>query len=186
MIMLNMPIRLAIAVTCRWANSEATTKEWSEQQYRNIKRGIKMTSKLFYKSILSKTIPIILALYFLLNGLYLKFVDEIMPLNVYIGLTISIVLLVEIIISFFRTLRVLHKYQVKDEKRAKLYLKYIPYFPTLFTTLLFSFLLTMDKSPNYRCLIVYISAIIATINFLFSIILNLKLNIFSIIFEEEK
>ena len=146
-----------------------------------------MTSKLFYKSILSKTTPILLTLIFLPGGLYAIFVDETPYVIVnYIGLTISIILIVEIVISFFRTLRVLHKYQVKDEKRAKLYLKHIPYFPTLFTNLLFSFFLITYKSPNYKCLIVYISAMIATINFLFSIILNLKLNIFSIIFEEEK
>lgn len=146
-----------------------------------------MTSKLFYKSILSKTTPILLTLIFLPGGLYAIFVDETPYVIVnYIGLTISIILIVEIVISFFRTLRVLHKYQVKDEKRAKLYLKHIPYFPTLFTNLLFSFFLITYKSTNYKCLIVYISAMIATINFLFSIILNLKLNIFSIIFEEEK
>lgn len=66
----------------------------SEKQYRNIKRGIIMTSKLFYKSILSKIIPILLTLIFLPGVLYAKFVDE-MPLNVivnYIGLTISIIL----------------------------------------------------------------------------------------------
>ncbi len=147
-----------------------------------------MTGKLFYKSILSKLMPILLTLLFLPGVPSMKFLEE-MPLNVillYIGLAISIILLVEIIISFFRTLRILHKYQVKDEKRAKLYLIAIPYFPALFDSLLFSFFLITHKSPYYKCLIVYISAIISTVNFLFSMILNLKLNIFSIIFEEEK
>ena len=146
-----------------------------------------MTSKLYYKSILSKIIPVALSLIFLMGGIFLIFVDK-MPMNIiinYAGVSFSIILLIEIIVSFFITLQILHKYQIRDKKRAKLYLVYIPYFPALFVNLIFSFFLIMYKNQNYKYLIVFVSAIISTVNFCFSVILNKKLNIYHVISEEE-
>jgi uncharacterized membrane protein len=97
------------------------------QEYQKEK---KMTSKLYYKSILSKIIPVALSLIFLMGGIFLIFVDKV-PMNIiinYAGVSFSIILLIEIIVSFFITLQIFHKYQIRDKKRAKLYLVYIPYF----------------------------------------------------------
>ena len=147
-----------------------------------------MTSKSFYKSILLKITPISLFILFLFGGINLIF-DENMNSKVmvnYICVSISVIIIIEILMSFFLTLIVLKRNEVRDKSRAKLYLLLISYLPSFIANLLLCLYVVIKKELSSKYLIVYTIALTSMINYLVSIILNLRIKAVEIIFEENK
>ena len=142
-----------------------------------------MTSKMFYKSVLSKITPIGAFLIFFFVGLYYKFVDGMNSnfIMIYSLLSIALITLLELLVSFFRTIPFVKKVESQNKRRAVLYLLYIPYLPSIIAIVIFSLCSSSFSIKNLRITFVFIFSIISSINYIFSIILNCKLNIFYLI-----
>ena len=145
-----------------------------------------MTSKDFYKYVISKSTPILLGLLFLPGCIWIiMFYEE----NAgyffhYIFICISIILIFEVISTFIRTLFILHRRKITDKNRIRLYLFYIPYLPSIIGCTIYTLCLLKTKTVYHRSLMLFIYAFNSTLNFIFSMILNTKLDIFRFISDE--
>ncbi len=149
-----------------------------------MKGKTKMTNKRFYKCVLSKIIPFMFFIIFFFNGLYvlLKYKPNFRLMIEYCFFSISMILIIEIITSFFITISLLNKAQIENKQRVRFYLLIIPYIPSIISTFLYIFLLYLTKEiTNYKRIFIICFGLTSSINFLFSMILNSRLKIFDLI-----
>ena len=145
-----------------------------------------MTSKKFYKYVLSKFTLLLFFLLFLPSWISLVIFPERYPgfLPHYTCICIANIFILEIIDSFIRTIFIIHRYKITDKARIRLYLFYIPYLPSLIGCTIYTLCLIITKTPHNRSFILYIYAINSTLMYILSMFLNTKLDIFRFISDE--
>lgn len=138
-----------------------------------------MKSSYFYKKILSVKIPIFLALFGIWFIFYAKNIKDVDTgfLSRFIFLYIALILIIESIIAFFRTLKLLQKSKSRNYN-LKFKLLVLPYLPAILGKMLFCIVRIIEKQILYKTEFIITLGITLLINFTFSLIYNLKVKIF--------
>ena len=139
-----------------------------------------MKTKEFYKKIISIKIPIFLigfGLWFLFYITFIKDAD-VLFLRSYLYVYISLIIIVELLIAFLRTIKVINHSNIENRKKVKFNLLILPYIPAILSTFFYFLLKIHGTGIIYKREFITTFAITLFINFFFSAIFNNKIKIF--------
>lgn len=147
-----------------------------------------MKEKEFYKKILSIKVPIFMLGFGLYFSLYIIGVKRagIYFLLQFIYVYLSLIIIVEGLIAFFRTNRLLNRSKSDCKKKMYFNLLILPYLPAFVSTMLYSIIRILENGILYKREFLITLGSTLFINFFFLVIYNIKIKIFEHIRIPEK
>jgi len=139
-----------------------------------------MKEKEFYKKILSIKVPIFMLGFGLYFSWYIIGVKraEIYFLLQFIYVYLSLIIIVEGLIAFLRTNRLLNRSKSDCKKKMYFNLLILPYLPAFVSTMLYSTIRVLENGILYKREFLVTLGSTLFINFFFSVIYNVKIKIF--------
>ena len=137
-----------------------------------------MNSKKFYGLILSKGVPLFMLFYGFFFALYCKFVKKTDNVFIrrFIFVFLSLIVIVECMIAFCRTIKLLKGMNAKYSLVIRFRLLILPYLPPILGTLCYGALRVIEYGILYKREFIIVLGTTLVINFTFSVIYNCKVH----------
>lgn len=141
----------------------------------------------FYKKILSIKVPVLMlgfGVWFFLYSIIIKNAETFF-LTQFVYVYISLIIIAELLIAFFKIKRFLKKKKINSEKKVKFNLLVLPFLPSIIGTFVYSLIKIMEFGVLYKREFIKTLGITLFINFVFSVIYNSKIQLFDNIKDDD-